>query len=140
MKYSIYCLIAIGCLSLFSSCEGDDDSSMPLIYEVCDMTLTFTENDKSNITSLSVDQIPQSIRTYVAGNFAGFGIKSASSFETEAKDYFEIIASNNGKLLFDNEGSFLCGDDSFSTGVYEEEEEEYEENEDINPEDLPQSI
>lgn len=136
MKYFFY-FLTLASLILTSSCEGDDDGGMGLIYEICDTSLSFTENDKSNLITLSTNEIPSNIRSYIAGEFAGYSISSATSFDVQTTGYIEVIANNGGRLLFDGEGSFLCGDDSFSQGGYDDEDDDEEY---INPSDLPQAI
>lgn len=132
MKYSFYFLFLVASFSIFSSCGGDDDAITPLVYTICDADLNFSAADKSDVSTLSIDQVPQNIRSYVASSFAGYSINTASSFAVEGIAYFEVIANNSGKLLFDKEGNFVCGDDSFANN---NGEDEY-----LEPGDLPQAI
>ena len=123
---------------LFTACEKeDDDGGMPLVYNICGVEYTFADNEKVNVRELSANEISSNIRSYIAGEFAGYSISSATSFDVQTTGYIEVIANNGGKLLFDDEGSFLCGDDSFCQGGYDDEDDDEEY---ITPSDLPQAI
>lgn len=139
MKYLLYLSFFVMAIT-FVACEGeDDDYGTPLIYEVCDATLTFPQNERTNIQQYSLSEIPNNVRSYIAGEFAGFAIQSATSFEVnDGSQYVEVIVDNNGSLLFDSEGVFLCGDDSLSSGGYGDDDDDDDEY--INPENLPQAI
>lgn len=113
MKYTLFSLFFLALL--FTACEGDDEG-MPLVYELCSTSFTFLESEKSNTTALNIDETPSNIRSYIASEFAGIGIKSVASFDVNSNKYLEITANNDGKMLFDGEGTFLCADDSFSMG------------------------
>lgn len=120
-------------LFAFSACEeDDDDSGMPLVYTICSAELRFSDTDKTNVQALLSSEIPTTVLAHVAAEFPGFEISNVSSFETNSGDmYIEVIANNNGVLLFDASGIFLCGDESFQIAG----DDEY-----INIDSLPQNI
>lgn len=118
MKHLLY-LILVAISFSFVACESDDDGSVPLVYNICGAEYTFAANEKTNIKTLATDEIPTTVRSYVAGEFSGYEIMGATSFQTDAgASFIEVTADNSGTLLFDSEGIFLCGDDSFSGGGY----------------------
>lgn len=134
MKKILFSLFAISISMLFIACEGDDDSYAPLVYEICDASLTFSEDEQTIIQEYSTSDLPDNIRSYIASEFAGYAIITATAFEvSDGSQYIEIMVNNNGRLLFDSEGNFLCGDEGLTAGG--DEDDEY-----INPEDLPQAI
>ena len=113
----------------FSACE-EDEYGKTLTYTICDSNNIFSAEEKTNIKILPIAEISEGIRTFIAIEFTGFGIKSAASFETNTGNFIEITATNDGKLLFDIAGGFICGDESFGVRQYG----------DIAIDDLPQNI
>ncbi len=75
--------------------------------------------------------LPQNILDFISDNFPGLGIDEA---ELENNGNYEIELDNDIELIFDGEGNFL------GQAKDENEDEEGEDEEDINPADLPQVI
>lgn len=75
--------------------------------------------------------LPQNILDFISDNFPGQGIDEA---ELENNGNYEIELDNDIELIFDGEGNFL------GQAKDENEDEEGEDEEDINPADLPQVI
>lgn len=137
MKYLLY-LSFFALTTIFIACEEDDDDGIALVYEVCDVSLTFSENEKRILKEYTIAEIPNTIRSYVAAEFPGYAISTATSFEVnDGIQYIQVGIGNNGQLLFDNEGIFLCGEEGISAGGYGDE---YDDEEYINSSDLPQVI
>ncbi|MBI6116254.1 PepSY-like domain-containing protein [Salegentibacter maritimus] len=75
--------------------------------------------------------LPQNILDFISDNFPGLGIDEA---ELENNGNYEIELDNDIELIFDGEGNFL------GQAKDENEDEEGEDEEDINPGELPQII
>lgn len=111
-------------ISLFS-CEHDDDDgygdddddyggNSSLVYEICTPAFTFTIAEKLNLETLNLADIPSAIRSYVAAEFIGYTIRSASTFELmNGEQFTEVTADNDLTILFDANDQFVCAEDGF---------------------------
>ncbi|HFA48411.1 MAG TPA: hypothetical protein ENJ95_05260 [Bacteroidetes bacterium] len=104
----------------FVSCEreseNDDDDYGPAItsqYTICDIDLIKDFDANNNGSALSIDEVPEALRTYLAAEFAGRQLKKVVSFiDKNGTPYLGAYLGNKNKvLLFDLAGTFVCGEE-----------------------------
>ncbi len=129
MKQKAFLMVVLAMMVFATSCEKE---GIAREYTMCEAGQIIAAGERVNETPLNTTELTAQIREYVATEFSGYSIQSASSFQDATNtEYIELVMNNNGILLFTGQGSFICGDNSFMYG----EEEDY-----IAIEDLPQTI
>lgn len=132
MKFLPFLVVLFICLF---SCEIDDDFTAPRVYTLCESGQIISPIARVGETPQAISSLPESVRAYVASEFAGYKIENASEFSSASGEIFlAIVMDNSGTLLFDKSGNFLCGDSSFTRGSRRDDEDN------IRIEDLPQKI
>lgn len=76
-------------------------------------------------------ELPQNILDFISDNFPGINIEEA---ELENNGNYEVELENDVELIFDGDGNFL------GRAQDENDDEQGEDEEDIDPADLPQTI
>ncbi len=91
------------------------------------------DNDENEFDDEEIDpaNLPQNILDFISKYFPGVGIEEA---ERENNGNFEVELENDVELIFDGNGNFL------GIAQDENEDDQGEDEEDINPSQLPQSI
>lgn len=128
MKQIFLLLLAISIMS----CGDDDEYGVPLEYTICGDEL-LSEADRIDQNEFPVSEWPTSLRSYITSEFPGFSIGTIQSYkDAQGSEFLLATMDNQGVLLFDDSGVFICGDESFSLASGYDE--------DIKYEDLPQNI
>ena len=91
------------------------------------------DNDENEFGDEDIDpsDLPQNILDFISANYPGVGIEEA---ELENNGNYEVELENDVELIFDGDGNFL------GQAQDENDDEQGEDEEDIDPDDLPQTI
>lgn len=138
MKQVFILLLSIAIIS----CGDDDDYGSSLNYTICGDEIV-PAADRVDEVQLAVADWPAQVRTYIAAEFPGFSIDNITTFRnSNGTSFFLANMSNSGVLLFDGQGVFICGDDSFSKGSGgDDDDDDYDDDSEyITYDELPQSI
>lgn len=132
MKNLLFILSLFCC---FTGCEIDDDFTAPRVYNICESGEMLSPLERVDEVTVATQDLPTTVREYLASEFAGYDIQSASMFNTTSgKNYLAVVMHNEGVLLFDGGGNFICGDENFTRG------DERDDEDNVNVEDLPEKI
>ena len=104
-------------LIVFFACENKEEITQINSLETpCTAELIFVDTDRVSEISLTANEIPLTIRAFIAAEFPGRTIMSARKFVTQDQQKFtEVRLDLIGYLLFDDTETYRCVVDRYSS-------------------------
>ena len=101
--------LLIGLIGFFACENTEKIAQVNLLETPCNSEMVFIDSDRLSQISLTPNQIPATIRAFIAAEFPGRTVMSAREFVTKDRQNFtEVRLDLVGYLLFDDTETYRC--------------------------------
>lgn len=102
-------IILIGLIGFFACENNEEIAQINSLETPCNPELIFVDTDRLSEISLTANQLPATIRAFIAAEFPGRTVMSAREFVTKDRQNFtEVRLDLIGYLLFDDTETYRC--------------------------------